>query len=91
MPLYVRPPALPNAGMVPAVPPSSVTVGVKVTVNEKGKVLDARKADDSPNSDAFLVKQALNAAMRWTFSPATRAGVPVSSDFRIDFVFTYSK
>jgi TonB family protein len=77
--------------MVPSTPQSSVTVAVKVTVNEKGKVLDAHKADDSPSSDAFLVKQALNAAMRWSFSPATRGGVPVASDFRIDFVFTYNK
>jgi TonB family protein len=61
------------------------TVQVLVTVDEKGKVIDARqKVCDAPN---MLCEAAVTAARKWTFKPATRYGQPVRSAVVVPFRF----
>jgi periplasmic protein TonB len=90
-PLYTHPPTIPNTGTRPVRPSTPVTVAIVVSVDEKGKVLSAQRPSDSPSKDAFLSKQALDAARQWSFKPATRGGQPVRAEFRINFVFSYNQ
>jgi TonB family protein len=61
------------------------TVRVLVTVDEKGKVVDARQQlCDAPN---MLCEAAVRAARKWTFKPATRYGQPVKSAVVVPFRF----
>ena len=62
------------------------TVQVLVSVDEKGKVIDARqKACDAPD---MLCEAAVTAARKWTFKPATRYGQPVKSTVVVPFRFS---
>lgn len=61
------------------------TVQVLVTVDEKGKVTDAKEqACDAP---IMLCEAAISAARKWTFKPATRYGQPVKSVVVVPFRF----
>lgn len=83
LPLHKVSPVFDNSGRVPWLTYKQQTVIVVVTVDEKGKVLDAR----ADNKIGLLSQPLVNAARQWTFKPATRGGIPVPSEYTIQFVF----
>jgi TonB family protein len=60
-------------------------VQVTVTVDEKGRVVDASVRDCS--APQILCEAAERAARRWTFQPATRYGAPVRASVTVPFRF----
>jgi TonB family protein len=61
------------------------TVQVLITVDDKGRVIDARqKLCDAPN---MLCEAAVTAARKWTFKPATRYGQAVRAVVVVPFRF----
>jgi TonB family protein len=60
------------------------TVVLQVAIDAAGHVEDASVAESA--GEAFDAA-ALAAVRRWTFTPASRAGVPVASRIRVPFVF----
>ena len=60
-------------------------VSVEVTVNKKGRVTQAKQL--GPKLGMGLDKQALKAARKWRFEPATRDGKPIAATERIVVTF----
>jgi TonB family protein len=60
-------------------------VEVLVTVDEKGKVTDARQK--LCNAPTMLCEAAVKAARKWTFQPAQRYGQPVRAVVVVPFRF----
>lgn len=58
---------------------------VSMTVSPRGEVADATVLN---STNQQLNKPTLDAIMKWRFSPALRAGVPVSSEVREKVVYT---
>jgi TonB family protein len=78
--------------VVPDVPRSArntiqgkVRVGVKVSVDSQGNVVDAALA--SPGPSKYFARLAEQAARDWKFSPAQSEGQPVSSEWMLRFAF----
>jgi TonB family protein len=65
-----------------------VFVWVIVEINEAGDVSSAALTRADPNLSPYLANQAINAARRWRFSPATVNGRPVGSQQEIRFHFS---
>jgi len=66
---------------------ATVTIPVRITVDENGRVNDAHV---DPQPDALsnrLAAIALEAAQRWQFKPATRGGQSVPSAYILTFRF----
>jgi TonB family protein len=64
----------------------TVKVSVRVDVDAKGNVAEASL--DSPGPSKYFANLAVQAARRWTFSPAQAGGEAVSSEWEIRFEFT---
>jgi len=64
----------------------TVRVSVRVQVDPAGTVLGATL--DSPAASKYFSEQALHAAPRWKFFPATRNGENVASEWILRFEFT---
>lgn len=63
---------------------TSGTVVVEVTIDEQGKVVKA-----TPESGPFMLRdEAVRAAMKWQFKPASIGGTSVPSTMKITIVFT---
>jgi TonB family protein len=62
-----------------------VTVSVTVSIDETGKVVKAEAS--APGVHRMLVDAAIAAARKWKFRPAGRGGVPIPSEFTVNFVF----
>ena len=63
-------------------------VGLKLLVDERGKVVDLRLLRTIPDSD--LNEAAIEAAWRWRFDPASKGGVPVRVWKPVTVVFSSS-
>jgi len=63
-------------------------VGLKLLVDERGKIVDLRLLRTIPDSD--LNEAAIEAAWRWRFEPASKDGVPVRVWKPITVVFSAS-
>jgi protein TonB len=63
---------------------ASGKVVVEVTIDEEGKVVEARAVSGHPH----LLKAAVDAARRARFSPAKLSGEPVKVNGVINYVFT---
>jgi len=61
------------------------TVDIRVTVDETGRVVEARV--QSCNAPSALCLSALDAAEKWTFHPALKFGRPVKATVTIPFRF----
>jgi len=62
-------------------------IAVLVSVDKSGRVTSARADESSKKTNLFLIGQSISAAREWTFRPASRAGVAIPSEYRIEFVF----
>lgn len=62
-----------------------ITVSVTVSIDETGKVVKAEAS--APGVHRMLVDAAIAAARKWKFRPAGRGGVPIPSEFTVNFVF----
>jgi protein TonB len=60
-------------------------VWLLVTVSTEGRVVDLRVAESS--GYGVLDKSALKTVRRWSFSPATRVGIPVESQVKVPVEF----
>ena len=75
---------------VPIYPAAAKTYGasgqvvVEVTIDEQGKIIEARAVSGHP----FLQQAAVNAARQARFSPAKLSGAPVKVKGTINYVFT---
>ena len=63
-------------------------VGLKLLVDERGKIVDLRLLRTIPDSD--LNEAAIEAAWRWRFEPASKDGVPVRVWKPVTVVFSTS-
>jgi TonB family protein len=63
----------------------TVKVKVLVSVDADGRVSRAKLASRGPSS--YFAKQSLDAARRWTFTPAIKDGKPQPSEWAIHFEF----
>jgi TonB family protein len=64
----------------------TLRLSVRVRVNPAGEVAAAEL--DSPGPSKYFARLALEAAQRWSFSPAEVAGRGVASEWRLRFEFT---
>ena len=62
---------------------------VIVVVHVGPSGLPAGVAVERSSGYAMLDKAAENAVLKWTFQPATKDGLPVSYDFRMNFTFAF--
>jgi TonB family protein len=67
--------------------PGTVVIGVKVTIDESGRVVDAQPLDDNGAAAGLLLQPALDAARRWRYLAAVADGRPVRSTSTIRFTF----
>ena len=86
--------ATPVRKIRPAVPANlrsviqdSLTVEIKVQIDESGRVTSAAPVDTSTTAQKLLAPQAAQAALLWQFVPARRNGLPVNSESVIKFDF----
>ena len=63
-----------------------VTVSVRVTIDENGRVVQA-KAERTVNVNSYVGAAAEAAALQWRYKPATIDGRPVRSESVIEFQF----
>lgn len=64
-----------------------VQIDVNVSIDETGRVTDARISNEPADSNRILAKQAVAAAKLWTFEPAKVHGQNVPCKHIISFVF----
>ncbi|HWQ54796.1 MAG TPA: energy transducer TonB [Bryobacteraceae bacterium] len=69
------------------VPTGDVALGVKVFIDQAGRVTGAEVISRKGRVNSQLADSALSAARLWRFEPATRNGKPVASDAILDFHF----
>lgn len=62
-------------------------IDVRVSIDSKGRVTKASAVQHADGLVDYLGKRAVDAAKRWTFTPAKRGGKPVESSRTIHFVF----
>jgi len=65
-----------------------VLVPIMVKISDTGAVTSAELSPEAANLPAELTGQAIVAARKWRFSPATVNGKPVASEMKINFQFS---
>jgi TonB family protein len=73
----------------PGVADSAGEVRIIVSVDESGRVTDARLAEGSNKVGSMLGGAALNAARQWVFEPAALHGKNIPSNHTILFQFRH--
>jgi TonB family protein len=91
-PAYVPPRPLKQVMPSPAnFPPSAlsgaVDIEIEVTIDDAGRVTEARVVKNWSDNSGLLTRAALTAAKEWIFEPAQRYGKSVPSDHVIKFRF----
>jgi protein TonB len=88
-------PARPLRQVRPAVPSNVVSllrrpvdIQVRVSVDEKGKVVRAEPIVPAGGINQYLAATAASTARMWTFQPARRGDTPLSSEVVLTFTFT---
>ncbi len=66
---------------------SNAEVHVEVSIDEEGRVVDARVPNPPANMNETLVSQSVAAAKQWKFEPAQLRGKNIPSDHTITFLF----
>ncbi len=66
---------------------SDQEIEIRVTINEKGRVVGTTVTSRVGQMVGLLVPSALEAAQQWIFKPAERGNEKVASDYAIKFVF----
>jgi len=84
-------PARPLEQVIPSArdlgsPSGATNVEIEVRINEEGRVIQARVANNRPNNE-LLTRAAIAAAKEWVFEPAKMYGKSVVSDHTIIFHF----
>jgi len=77
----------PDVGRLNRVIGGAFEINVIVSIDENGRVIDARVPNPAANLTATLVDECIAAAKSWKFEPAKLRGRNVSSDHRIKFRF----
>ena len=67
--------------------PGDVELGVRVHIDQTGKVIRAQVVSRKGPATGLLADSALSAAKLWRFEPARRGGRPVPSDTVLNFHF----
>ena len=82
----------------PVVPPhvkamirTTTTVGVRVRIDERGRVTAAELVTPASGLASYLGHSALQAARGWSFHPARRNGVGIASESILKFSFAPSR
>jgi TonB family protein len=94
-PIHLPTASAPGEVVQPVVPPVSrrsrstitgkVRVGVRVSVDASGRVVEARL--ESPGSSRYFAKLALDSSRRWKFRPPERNGEALPSEWILRYVF----
>jgi hypothetical protein len=67
--------------------PETTKIVIIVSVDNNGKVTEARSGPENSGKSLYLINLSQEAARQWTFKPASLQGRPVASTSRIEFVF----
>jgi TonB family protein len=62
-------------------------ITVQVTIDESGRVRDARLVETAGKASGLVASAAVTAARQWAFQPATLHGRAVAAEHRIVFDF----
>jgi len=67
--------------------PETTKIVIILSVDNNGKVTEARSGPENIGKSPYLINLSLEAARQWTYKPATLQGRPVASTSRVEFVF----